>query len=305
MIDEEGDPVLGLPALGDVARDALHPDGLVSFQDQAGIHLQRHQAPILGREVDVEGSGPPVRQAPFEHVADHPQLVRREERGEVDADQLVSPVAAHPLTGGVDRCQHAVEVVGVDDVVGVLHQGPVPFLAEPEPKLRLPPGVLQLTLLQGLPDRRPEPCQPVLHQVVGGALLDHRDRPLLADAPGDDQEWDRQAVPTSEAECRRRVELREVVVGENHVEVRPKPADVISFVVHTGHHRFESRLPKGVRDQLGVARLVLQQEHAERGGSGQAGPPPLLIGGWFSRSQYRPSVRTASAKRSKSTGLTM
>ena len=112
--------LLGAPALGNVAGDALHPDRHLSAVDQAALQLQRNAAPVLGQHLHLEGL----------HLAGEVLLhgapvLGRHQVPDAQPQGLVARIAGDALAGAIHPGEPALEVVGIDDVAGVLHQLPV------------------------------------------------------------------------------------------------------------------------------------------------------------------------------------
>ena len=82
-----------------------------------------------------------------------------------------------------------------------------------------PPVVAVLLLLQGVRHRLPQPGQPVLEQVVGGALPEALDGGLVAEGAGDDDDGvsPGSRLPHHRVQHLQGVELGQVIVGQDDI----------------------------------------------------------------------------------------
>ena len=151
-------------------------------------------------------------------------------------------------------------------------------------------------------DRPSQPPQPVLQQVVVSAELHQLDRGAFPDGSRHDDERQVGAVGLLDAEGAFRVELGEAVVGQDEIPRSLQRSDELRLRRHAIDLAVESGEKELGLDQLGVERIVFDHDDSEGGSHHTSG---AAVGGWFNSSQYRPSVRTASANCSKSTGFTM
>ena len=137
-----------------------------------------------------------------------------------------------------------------------------PLLALAERLLRQPPLGAILRLAQGAPDRRHEPLEPLLEDVVDRAGLEGLDRLLLADGAGDEQERDLRADLPGDLQGRHAVERGQRVVRQD--QIRPRavqgPAANALLGVHQADLAGQAALGQPGRDQLGIQGVVLQVE---------------------------------------------
>ena len=144
---------------------------------------------------------------------------------------------------------------------------------------------------QPLPLQRPQhgraqAGQPVLDHEVGCPLLQEPDGQVLGDRAGDDDERHVQPPLPQPRQRPDRVELGQVVIGEDDVGRELQAPDVVLLRVHARPVRLEASLAQRVHRQLGVGGFVLKDQdaqgdgHAHVLGSGSGGS-----GGWLRRSQ--------------------
>ncbi len=123
------------------------------------------------------------------------------------------------------------------------------MLLRPEP----PPG-------QGLLDRRPQAGQPVLEQVVVGALPHGRDRDVFAHRAGDEDERQVESALAHEPQRFQAVEARQGVVREDDVERRVQAVPELLL----GFDALADRLVAGeaqfTHQQFDVVGLVFQKQ---------------------------------------------
>ena len=110
-------------ALGRVTRDPLDADRSAVLGQQQGADLEDHDPSVPGQPLDLvrQRRGTPG-QAVVQHQPDLVPLVARDQDAGVHAQQLLPAVAEQALGGAVDVGQLALQVVGEDDVVGVLEE---------------------------------------------------------------------------------------------------------------------------------------------------------------------------------------
>ena len=126
--------------------------------------------------------------------------------------------------------------------------------ALPAAEVRLPNGVL---------DRGSQPADPVLEDVVRGALADGGHREVIADGPRDDDEGNIEPGLFHQLQGADRVELRLVVVGQDQVQLRVEIRLERRLVVGPAPGGIESGAAELVERQLGVLRPVLKDQHAQ------------------------------------------
>lgn len=152
-------------------------------------------------------------------------------------------------------------------------------------------------LRQGVLHRRAEPAQPVLEQVVHGAVAQGVDARLLAHGAADHDRRDVVAAGTQHVQRLQGVELRQRVVDEDHLG-RARRILECGLEVHAGldplPHGREPGPPQLEHEHLGVVGVVLQEQDPHECESVR-----------FRPSQYRPMLLTADMNCSMSTGLTM
>ena len=117
-----------------------------------------------------------------------------------------------------DRCQHVVEVVR--HAAGQPPDG-LELLRQQQPFLEPPALVAHRGVLHGPADRRRQPLQAVLHEVVGGAGPHHGDGGILSDAAGHHDERDVHRVLLQQREGGGGVEVGHRVIAEHHVPRLP------------------------------------------------------------------------------------
>ena len=166
-------------------------------------------------------------------------------------------------------------------------EGVVPAV-EGELVLRQAPGSPHLRLAQLALDRRPEPGEIALDDVVVGPGAHRLDRHLLADRPRDDQKRQVEPACPQHLERPRGAEERHVVVGDDHVPGRAleRPPHGLGGL-DPGHGGLEALARQVPGDQLGVVGRVLDDQHAQGGGhrgtSHPCGAGP--VGRWLTTSQ--------------------
>ena len=194
-------------------------------------------------------------------------------------DQLLAPVSEELLGLRVDER---------DTAVGADHDHGVGCGLEEVAKLRL--GLLLrrsgLALPQAVPDRRPEPVEPVLAHVIGRALLHQGHRGLLADRARDDDQRSAGLALLHGLERRRRIECGQRIVREHYVPsaLADRRAKLLERV-HAPQARVEARPAELAFDQLRVVGGVLDQEHAQTFHRRLAQRDSSLGGSSFSTSQ--------------------
>ena len=146
--------------------------------------------------------------------------------------------------------------------------------------------------------------QPVFQHEIGCAIFQHLHRGLFADRARDDEDWHLRAKLGGDDERQSAVEGRQVVVGEDDLGAE-LPDGALEFRpgLRTLDNELDPASPEFARDQFRIEVRILEEENP------QAviflGVHGVLMGGWFSTSQYRPKLLTASEKFSNSTGFTM
>ena len=124
--------------------------------------------------------------------------------------------------------------------------------------------------------RLPEPGQPVLEQVVGGAPLEALHRRLVPQGAGDDDDGDVQVPLLHQPQGLQGVELGEVVIGQDQVGGGVEEDEESGSVCTRSSNGSKPARRSSWRIKPGVVRAVFEQEHTERS-RGDHGPTPCFI----------------------------
>ena len=148
------------------------------------------------------------------------QPVRMNQVKDALGDEVVLRIAQDSTNGWTGIRDRAIGPFDQDDVGGILGEGSEMAFTVAQGFFRLSFLAAQVSFRQGLFHRRSQPGQAIFEQVIGGALLHALHRRLLADGARDDDERNTETGGLQQAQGLQRVELRQRVVGEDHVEVR-------------------------------------------------------------------------------------
>ena len=257
--------LVGAFALGHVADEQLHALAPVVQQrrrGQFGIHhraVQPHQALLQ------YGQGGVLRRDPVQI----PQQMLA--AGRVDEFQHR---AAHDFRGGEGAEQpqrraidqhHLLAAHHQQGVRRLLDQLAVPLLTRLQRRLGGPFLVPQLFGRQRVLHRLAQPPEPVLEEIIRRAQPDRRDGLLVANAAGNNEQRNIHAPFLQQLQRREAAEPGQVVVAQDdfggRIQLRAKGLRRL----HPFPDRLEARLAQFVLDQPGVAQLIFDQQHAERG----------------------------------------
>ena len=252
-------------------------DARTGLQLQDGlVRVERPDAGEGGAEAVHEGFGASLK-----------ERLQVGPLGERDADLRAQVRQLGPLAQGLLRLfalgdlRHQ-GVVSPRQFRGALPDPGLQFVVRPaQGILGVPPGVAGLLLLQGLRHRLSQPGQPVLEQVVGGALPEALDGGLVAEGAGDHDDRHVQAPLPHQVEGEEGVEPGQVVVGEDEVGGRVEAGEEVGLGLHPLAGRLVTGASELVEDQASVVLAVFEQEHAERSGHRRllllvVAPEPLL-----------------------------
>ena len=130
--------------------------------------------------------------------------------------------------------------------------------------LDLLPLVRQAAMLDRLLDRGTQPPEPVLEQVVGGALPHALGGGLLAHRAADDDHRDRQGHPVHVRNRPERVEARKGKVRKHDVELLVEGGDEVVLAVDVRPLGIEALAAQLGHHQLGIGRPVLEDQGTQR-----------------------------------------
>ena len=250
-----------------------HRVGRVQHAPQTRPHLLQDQVAVVVAE----------------RVVDLPKPVQVDEQ---QRERRARPGRDGPLQQVVE--QGTVGQIGEAVVVG----------HSPYQLFRPPPLASSLRLAQLALDRRHQPGEIPLHDVVVRTGLHRGHRRLLADPARHDQE--RQVEPAGLEHGQRLggAEVRHVVVGDHDLP-RVLGERVAHGVrrVHAHRRRLVPAAPQLVDEEGRVVLGVFDDQDAERRARHRR--PPRFGGGSLMTSQYSFNCRIASANWGKSTGLRM
>src|SRR5688572_17619882 len=125
-------------------------------------------------------------------------------------------------------------------------------------------GVTKLAI-----DRRDQPVEVVLDDVVVGAVLHGVDRDLFADRARYENEWYFEAAVTHHGQRRGAAETRHRVVRDHHVPVvLIQGCGKRLFAVDAGVVRLVSALPQVFNEESRVVLVILDQQQSQRSHAG-------------------------------------
>ncbi len=268
VLDQGAEPGLARPhsllpplPLGDVACDLGRADEQTRGIPDGGDR-QRHVDP---RAIPTNPDGFLVQDplAPQQPAHDPRQVlepVGRHDQGDVPADCLRLRPAVEPLCGRVPAGDRAIEGLADDGVVGRLDDGRQVAAIVLRPLFLLP----ETPPLDGTRDRRAEPCQPVLEQVVRGPLPHGGPRPFLAHRPRHDDDRDVQSPLADQPQGVEAAPLRERVIRQDHVQRRVEKGNELGLGLGTSDRRLEPGPAQLEAQQPGVVGLVFQTQYSDR-----------------------------------------
>jgi len=207
-------------ALADVADDQGH-DGLSGLDQLRKRRLDRKLLPAGAERQELVAAGRRRRVRRHQHRGDALVIglgqARRPKDVERAADDLVRRVAEDPLGAAVEDGDPELVVDHHDAVAGNGEDLAVAFLHCPAIGLQLAPLVASLCLAQLAFDRRQEAAGLAFQDVVLRARFQCRDRHLLTDRAGDEDERHLARMLAHHRQSIGAVEARHAVVGDDNV----------------------------------------------------------------------------------------
>ena len=113
---------LEVPALGDVAGNPLHSNCLAVFQDQSRAHLQHHLAAVFRQDFQGTGCVRFVGKPACYHLANLFLVCWSHNLQHAHLSGLRSRISGNLLACPVERSEVALQIMSVDNVIGILHQ---------------------------------------------------------------------------------------------------------------------------------------------------------------------------------------
>src|SRR5262249_41245491 len=157
-------------------------------------------------------------------------------------------------------------------------------------------------LAQRAAHRADDARQALFQHVVGGADLHRLDRHLLAELSRHEDERQLGALLDGELQRRQAVEGRQRKVGQDEVErIALERREELLARLHSRDIAVDAARLEHALDELGVLRVVLEVQDAQRSGHLF---PALPGGGWLITAQNTPSSLIALTNSWKSTGFT-
>jgi hypothetical protein len=121
----------------------------------------------------------------------------------------------------------------------------------------------QPLLRKRLRDSLAEPPEPVLAQIIAGALMHGGGGEIFADAAGNDDEWDVLPAGAQQLQGAQRAEVRHRVIGKDQLRLVGELLDKVRLRVDPLPIRTEAGFAQIVRQQLGVTRPVFKHQHPQ------------------------------------------
>src|SRR6266516_690661 len=171
---------LGALAFCDVSRYTLNSDGLPVLVDKPAADFQNHGAAVFGGDLDFISSDFLSGELSLQHLLHQGELIRLHDLAQAVLEDVIPIVTGNSFTRFIEGSQVALQVQGVDNVVGIFNQVAVALLARAQFFLEAAARFAQALFFQGRPDHQRQSSHAVFQDIIRGAFLDEFDREVLS-----------------------------------------------------------------------------------------------------------------------------